>query len=37
MAVLNDHVAWQDFGGANEVVNELSGPTARRLLEIFRM
>ena len=37
MAVLNDHVAWQDFGGANEVVSELSGPTARRLLEVFRM
>ena len=37
MAVVNDHVAWQDFGGADEVVSELSGPTARRLLEVFRM
>ncbi len=37
MAVMNDHVAWQDFGGADEVVSELSGPTARRLLEVFRM
>lgn len=37
MAVMNDHVAYQDFGGADEVVRELSGPTARRLLEVFRM
>ena len=37
MAVINDHVAWQDFGGADEVVEELSAPTARRLLEVFRM
>ena len=37
MAVVNDHVAWQDFGGADEVVEELSAPTARRLLEVFRM
>ena len=37
MAVVNDRVAWQDFGGADEVVDELSGPTARRLMEVFRM
>lgn len=37
MAVVNDHVAWQDFGGADEVVEELSAPAARRLLEVFRM
>ena len=37
MAVVNDHVSWQDFGGADEVVEELSAPTARRLLEVFRM
>ena len=37
MAVMNDHVSWQDFGGADEVVEELSAPTARRLLEVFRM
>ena len=37
MAVINNHVAWQDFGGADEVVEELSAPTARRLLEVFRM
>ena len=36
MAVVNDHVAYQDFGGADEVVGELSGPTARRLLEVLR-
>ena len=37
MAVVNDHVAYQDFGGADDVVRELSGPTARRLLEVFRI
>ena len=37
MAVINNHVAWQDFGGADDVVEELSAPTARRLLEVFRM
>ena len=35
MAVVNDHVAYQDFGGANAVVDELSGPTARKLLDIM--
>ena len=37
MAVVNDHVAYQDFGGADEVVSELSGPTARRLLDVLRV
>ena len=37
MAVVNDRVAYQDFGGADDVVNELSGVTARRLLEILRV
>lgn len=32
MAVVNDHVAYQDFGGADDVLNELSGKTARRVL-----
>ena len=29
VAVVRDHVAYQDFGGANEVVDELSGKTAK--------
>ena len=37
MAVVNDRVAYQDFGGADDVVSELSGVTARRLLEILRV
>ena len=32
VGVVNDHVAYQDFGGADDVLNELSGKTAKRLL-----
>ena len=32
VAVINDRVAWQDFGGAGEIVEELSGKTAKRFL-----
>lgn len=32
-AVVNDRVAWHDFGGADDVLPELSGKTARRILE----
>ena len=32
VAVINDRVAWQDFGGAAEIVDELSGKTAKRVL-----
>ena len=32
MAVVNDRVAYQDFGGADGVLNELSGKTAKRVL-----
>ena len=32
VAVISDRVAWQDFGGAGVVIEELSGKTARRLL-----
>ena len=32
VAVINDRVAWQDFGGAGEVVDQLSGKTAKRVL-----
>ena len=34
-AVINDRVAYQDFGGAGEVVDELSGKTAKRLLAVL--
>ena len=33
MAVVNDRVAYQDFGGADGVLNELSGKTAKRVLD----
>ena len=32
VAVINDRVAWQDFGGAGEIVEELSGKTAKKFL-----
>ena len=32
VAVVRDHVAYQDFGGANEIVDELSGGTAKKFL-----
>ena len=32
VAVINDRVAWQDFGGAAEIVEELSGKTAKKFL-----
>ena len=32
VAVVRDHVAYQDFGGANEIVDELSGRTAKTVL-----
>ena len=32
VAVINDRVAYQDFGGAGEIVEELSGKTARKFL-----
>ena len=35
VAVINDRVAYQDFGGAGEVVDELSGKTAKRLLAVL--
>ena len=31
-AVVNGHVAYQDFGGASEIVDELSGKTAKKIL-----
>lgn len=35
VAVINDRVAYQDFGGAGEVVDELSGKTAKKLLAVL--
>lgn len=35
VAVVNDHVAYQDFGGANTVVSELSGKTAKSVLRVM--
>ena len=32
VAVINDHVAYQDFGGASEVADELSGKSAKKFL-----
>ena len=32
LAVPNDHVAYQDFGGADDLIPELSGKTAKRVL-----
>jgi len=37
MAVVRDHVAYQDFGGADAVVDELSGSTAKKALQILRV
>ena len=33
VAVVRDHVAYQDFSGANEIVDELSGKTAKQVIE----
>ena len=33
VAVTNEHVAYQDFGGADLVLDELSGSTAKKVLE----
>ena len=32
VAVVSDRVAYQDFGGASEIVDELSGKTAKKIL-----
>ena len=37
MAVTCDHVAYQDFGGADVVVSELSGKTAKKLIGVLRL
>ena len=35
VAVANDHVAYQDFGGASDVVGDLSGKTAKKVLHVL--
>ena len=37
VAVVNEHVAYQDFGGADAVIGELSGKTAKKVLEVLRV
>ena len=37
IAVTSPHVAYQDFGGADEVVTELNASTAKSVLEILRV
>lgn len=37
MAVINDHVAYQDFGGVNALLPELSGKTAKKVLEALHV
>lgn len=37
VAVVSPHVAYQDFGGADEVVKELNSATARTVLDVLRV
>ncbi len=37
MGVVNDHVAWQDFGGADEVVDTLDKKAAEALLRMLKV
>ena len=37
IAVIHDHVAYQDFTGANAVLNELSGKTAKKVLDYLHI
>lgn len=37
MAVINDHVAYQDFSGADAIVKDLSSASAKTLLSIMRI
>ncbi len=37
VAVMSPHVAYQDFGGADEVVKELNSAAARTVLEVLRV
>ena len=35
VAVMNDRVAYQDFGGAGEIVDGLSAKAAKRILAVM--
>ena len=37
VAVMCDNVAWQDFGGADEIIDELNAKSARKVLEVLRL
>lgn len=37
LAVINDHVAYQDFGGADEIVDVLDVAAAKKVLSILRV
>ena len=37
VAVINDHVAYQDFGGADEAVDKLDAAAAAKILKILRV
>ena len=37
VAVVGEHFAYQDFGGADAVIGELSGKTAKKVLEVLRV
>jgi len=37
IAVSNDHVSYQDFTGADDVVKEINGPMAKKVFEILRI
>ena len=37
VAVVSPHVAYQDFGGADAILDELSGKSVRKLLEVLRI
>ena len=37
LAVVNDHVSYQDFGGADETVKALDAAAAKKVLEILRV
>ena len=37
VAVVNDRVAYQDFGGADEVLKQLDGNAAKTVLEVLRV
>ena len=37
IAVINDHVAYQDFGGADYVVDKLDASVAQKILDMLKV